>query len=53
MSRELRKTFDDANAPSTVALTEPQNELLCLCVALAIDCINADAAGAAASSASN
>jgi uncharacterized protein YxjI len=25
-------------------ITEPQNELLCLCVALAIDCINADAA---------
>jgi uncharacterized protein YxjI len=34
-------------------ITEPQNELLCLCVALAIDCINADTAGVAASSASN
>ncbi|MDR1588603.1 MAG: LURP-one-related family protein [Oscillospiraceae bacterium] len=28
-------------------ITEPQNELLCLCVALAIDCINADAASRA------
>jgi uncharacterized protein YxjI len=26
-------------------IADPQNELLCLCAALAIDCINADAAG--------
>ena len=33
-------------------IADPQNELLCLCVALAIDCINADAAGTASSGAS-
>ena len=33
-------------------ISDEQNELLCLCVALAIDCINADAANTAASSVS-
>ena len=31
-------------------INDPQDELLCLCVALAIDCINADAAAAASTS---
>jgi len=31
-------------------IADPQNELLCLCIALAIDCVNADAAAASSAS---
>ncbi|GHV04848.1 hypothetical protein FACS1894217_00770 [Clostridia bacterium] len=31
-------------------IPRPENELLCLCVALAIDCVHADAAGASSAS---
>ena len=34
-------------------ICDPKNELLCLCVALAIDCISADAAAASAASSSH
>ena len=34
-------------------INNPQDELLCLCIALAIDCISADAAGASAASSSH
>ncbi|MCL2513895.1 MAG: LURP-one-related family protein [Oscillospiraceae bacterium] len=33
-----------------VEIRDPRNELLCLCIVLGIDCVNADAAGAAAAS---
>ena len=40
-------TWDDSYQ---LDIADPRQELLCLCVALAVDCMNADAAAAAAAS---